>query len=153
MGRLDDHRDSHGIEGLLDAVPYLHREPFLDLKPARVCLHDPCYLAESRDCPVRNVCDMRLADEWHEMVLAGRVQLYVFHKDHLAVVLPEERAAENFRSVLPVSLGQELQGFGNPLRGLQQPFPVRVFSQQPEDFTIMRRNLFRRRPECKITKK
>ena len=80
---------------------------------------------------------MRLADERHHVMLAGRIQFDVLDQDHLLVLFLEHRTPEDFRSVLLVSVCQELQSLRHSLRSLYKSFALRVFAQQLEYFLIV----------------
>ena len=71
---------------------------------------------------------MRLADERHHMMLAGRIQLDVLDQDHLLILFLEHRAPQDLSSVLLASMCQELQSLRHSLRSLYKSFALRVFA-------------------------
>ena len=77
------------------------------------------------------------------MMLTKREEFYVLHNDHVVVGLLEKGASDDGFPVLEIALGEELHGFGHPLRGFEQPFPGRVFPQQFQDGLDVLRNLLR----------
>lgn len=141
MRCFNDNGHPYRVERVLDAVPYLYCEPLLHLEPACIGLYDPGNLAQPCDITVRYIGHMSLADERHDVVLACGIQLYVLHQHHLLVFLFEDRPADDFRTVLPVSLREELERLRHPLGSLDKPLPVRILSQQPEYLPVMLCNL------------
>ena len=131
------HSHTKRVEGVLNAVTYLHGKPLLDLKAACIGLHHPGNLAQAGNLSVRDVCDMGLPDEWHDMMFAGRVQFDVLHENHLAVVFVEHCAAKYLGSVLMLAMSKELQGLRYPLRGFDKTFTLRIFAKKAQDFLIM----------------
>ena len=141
MRCFNDNGHPYRVERVLDAVPYLYCEPLLHLEPACIGLYDPGNLAQPCDIAVRYIGHMSLADERHDVVLACGIQLYVLHQHHLLVFLFEDRPADDFRAVLPVSLREELERLRHPLGSLDKPLPVRILSQQSEYLPVMLCNL------------
>ena len=129
------------MQGLLQTVAYLFGQALLDLKPARICLDHPRDLAQPRDLALRDVGDVAFPEEGQHVMLAKRVQLDVPHQHHLRIWLLEDRRTHDFDAVLRISLRQELQGLGHPLRGLHKSLPVRVLPDQPQYRTHMPGNL------------
>ncbi len=70
MRSFDYDCDSEGVEGLLDTVADLGREPFLDLQAAGECLDDARDFAEAGDGAVGDVGYVSLPDERHDMMFA-----------------------------------------------------------------------------------
>lgn len=137
MHGFDDYGHSEWMQGLLNAVANFDGETLLNLQPASEGVHHPGYLAQAGDFTIRDIGDMGLADEREHMVLAHGIDVNVFHKDHLTVFLIEDGGADDFGSALEIALGEELEGFGYPLRGLQQPFSLGVFSEETENLLHM----------------
>ena len=79
-------------------------------------------------------------------MLAEGIEFDVLDDDHLLVFLIENRRADDLDPVLGIALGQELHGLRDPLRGLLQAFPLRVFPEEPEDSFHMGRDLRGRLP-------
>ena len=137
MAGLDDHCDAERLESLFDAVPYLHSQAFLHLEASREGLDYPRNLAQTGNRPVRHVCDVTFAYEWHNMMFAGRIEVYVLHQDHLTVVLPEECRFQYLSAILSVSLRHELKCLSDPLRSLHKSLTLRVFTQQTQYLPIV----------------
>ena len=94
--RIDMHRCSastttstpRGREHLGDGVGDLGGHALLHLEPAGVAVDEAGQLGEPRDAAVlgRDVGDVGLADEGHQVVLAQRRERDVAHHDHLVVL-------------------------------------------------------------------
>ena len=132
---LNDHGYAERMKGLVYAVPDLDCETLLNLEAAGVSLHHTGDFAEAGDFTVRNIGHMALTDERKHVVLAGGVEIDVFHQHHLTVLLFEDRLLYDFGSTLRVSLCEELQGFRYSFRGFQKPFAGGIFSQQIQNLT------------------
>ena len=77
------------------AVGDLLGEPLLHLQAAREHLDDARQLGQPDDAAVRDVRDVRLAEERQHVVLAQRVELDVAHHHHVLVLLLEQRVADD----------------------------------------------------------
>ena len=137
VGSFNDHSYTKRVESFLYAVADLCGEPFLYLKTACECFHNSCYLAQTGDGAVRDVCNMGFADERHYMMLACRIQFDVLDQNHLLILFLEHGTAQNLRTVLHAAVGQELQCLGNPFRCLYQAFTLWIFSQKSEYFPVV----------------
>ena len=84
MIRLDDDADALRLEHVVDRAGDLLGEPLLHLEPPREHLDDARQLAQPDDLAVRDVGDVRLAEERQHVVLAQRVELDVAHHHHVA---------------------------------------------------------------------
>ena len=137
MHSFDYHGYSKRLQGVLDAVPDLLCQPFLDLKATGKSLHDPGNFAEAGNLPFGDVGDVGLADEGEHMVLAEREEFYVLHNDHMVVRLVEKRAPDYGLAVLEIALGKELHSLGHPFRSLVKSLTLSVFPQQGQDLLDM----------------
>ena len=70
-------------------------------------------------------------------MLTHRKQLDVLYNHHMFVILLEQGGFNDFRAILGISPGQELQGLGNPLRSLLKAFPAVVLPYQGQNFFNM----------------
>ena len=86
MRGLDDHRHAARPQHMVDGVADLRGEPFLDLQALGENVHDARELGDADHAPGRQVADMRLADDRHDMMLAMAFQADVAHHDHLVIV-------------------------------------------------------------------
>ena len=76
-----------------------------------------------------NVGDVALAEERQQVVLAQAVEIDVLHDHHLAVFDGEQRVVEDFVDVHAVAAREELERLFDALRGIQEPFAARIFSE------------------------
>ena len=85
---LDHDQHALRLEAALELVGDLGRQPFLHLRALGVRVDQPGQLRQPGDpaVVVRDVGDVGLADERHEVVLAHRGERDVAHHDHLVVV-------------------------------------------------------------------
>ena len=86
-------------------------------------------LAEADDLGARDVGDVALAEERQQVVLAQAVEVDVLDDHHLAVIDGEQRVVEDFVDVHVVAAREELEGLFDALRGVEQPFAARIFSE------------------------
>ena len=93
--RFNDDGDSERLESFLDAVTDLRGEPFLNLKTTGESFHDASDLAEAGDRSVRDISDVGLADERHDMMFACRIKLDILYKDHLLIFFLEHCATKD----------------------------------------------------------
>ena len=136
--RLDDDHDSEGVERPLDAIFYLHREPFLYLQAAGKDVHDARNLAQAGDILFGDVRDMSLAEERQHVVLAEGKEVDILDNDHLLIIfLLEHGGAEDGLGVFAVAFCQKLHRFSYSQRGFQQSLALGVFSQEGKDVSIM----------------
>src|SRR6185503_350690 len=91
-------------------------------------------LRQPQDLPIRDVRDVRLAEERQQVVLAERVEVDVPHQHHLVVVvLGEDRAVQDLVDVLLVARGEELQHGFHARRRLLESFPLRILAELAQD--------------------
>jgi hypothetical protein len=119
-------------------------EPFLDLKSPREHFDYSSDLGEANYSAVRDVPDVHLAllacnrlgigspiylpREWHEVVLAKRKKLNVFHDYHLIVVFVKHGAVYDGAQVLFVAFCEEEHGLRIALWGIKQALSVGVLA-------------------------
>ncbi len=119
-------------------------EPFLDLKSPREHFDYSSDLGEANYSAVGDVPDVYLAllasnrpgtgspiylpREWHEVVLAKRKELNVFHDHHLIVVFVKHGAVHDGAQVLLVALCEEEHGLRIALWGIKQALSVGVLA-------------------------
>ena len=72
---------------------------------------------------------MALAEERQQVVLAQAVEIDVLHDHHLAVVDGEQGVVEHFVDVHAVAAREELEGFFDALRSVEEPLAARIFSE------------------------
>src|SRR6185312_14139747 len=87
MRRLDDDGDALGLQHLAQGVGDLRRHLLLDLQALRIDLDEPRQLRDADDAAVRQIGDMRLADDRRDMVLAMRFEADVLQYDHLVIAV------------------------------------------------------------------
>src|SRR5215510_1192020 len=68
---------THGIDLLADRFRDLVGHALLDLQPPREDVDEPRNLAQADDAALGNICDVTLAEERKEMVLAEAVEVDV----------------------------------------------------------------------------
>lgn len=87
---LNNDSNTSWLNCLCDSHSNLLRQPFLDLKPPRIDLHDPGQLTQTQNLPTGQISDGHFAVERDQVVLAHREHLDVLHHHHLVVVLVED---------------------------------------------------------------
>ena len=141
--RIDMHRCSasittstpRGREDLGDGVGDLGGHALLHLEPACVTVDEAGQLGEPGDAPVlgRDVGDVGLAEERHQMVLAERRERDVAHHHHL-VVLGREGDLEVPRRVVVEAREQLLVHGRHPVGGAHQAVALGVLPDGAEQF-------------------
>jgi hypothetical protein len=121
--------NSAWLKGIHQRVSNLTCHPLLNLRTPRVYVDQPRKLRQAGYLAllVRNVTDVSAAEEWHQVMLAGRVELDVAHEHHFLVVGIEDCSQD--------VLGRELQA-GELLsqrtrdsrRSVPQAFAVRILA-------------------------
>jgi cytochrome c biogenesis protein CcmG, thiol:disulfide interchange protein DsbE len=129
MAGLDHYADSLWRDGLLDAFCDLQGEAFLHLQAAREDIYQTRNLAEAYHFTIGDICDVHLAEEREQVVLAQTEHLHVFYDDHLVVLFSEECATQDLLRVFLISLGEKLERLRHPLGRAQQALALRVFTQ------------------------
>ena len=128
MRCLDYHGNSKRLEGVLDTVTDLSSESFLHLEATGECLDYACDLAQASNRAVRDICNMSLADERHDMMFTCGIQFNVLHKDHLLIFLLEHGAAKYLRAILIHAVRKELKRLCNSLWSLYKSLSFRIFA-------------------------
>ena len=75
-------------------------------------------------------------------MLAQGEEFDVLDDDHLIVRLIEDGGLHDGGAILSVALRQELPGLRHALRRIDEPFPLRILSEQFQDGLYMRCELF-----------
>ena len=118
----------------LNGVGDLLGELLLHLQALGVHVDHARELAQADDAAVRDVRDVRLADEGHHVVLAVAVELDVAHQHELVVAFD---LLEGLREIVPgveLVAGKVLGVRSNDARGrIEQPFALRVFADEAQD--------------------
>jgi hypothetical protein len=114
-------------------------EPLLHLEPAREHVDDARDLRQADDASARDVCDVHLAEERQQVMLAHRVHLDVLHDHHVAVVLLEDAVADRVLDGHGVAARQPAHAARDALRRAQQSVPLRILAQQLELLAHQRR--------------
>ena len=140
MAGFYNDRDTEGMQRFLYAVADLDREPFLDLEPAGVGLHDAGYLAETCDFTIGDIGYMAFSYEGQQVMLAGRIKVNVLYQHHLPVLFFEHGLLDDVLAVLLITLGEELERFSYAFGGLQEPFAFRILSQKAQNLFYMSGN-------------
>src|SRR6266581_2852291 len=99
-------------------------------------------LGETDQAAVRQVGDVRPAEEGEQVVLAQRVDLDVAHAHQVLVPLAVQRVADHVRDRHVVAAGEPLEGRLDAGRRLTQALPARVLAELVEhlaDETFERR--------------
>ena len=137
VARFDDHRHTHRVERLLDAVANLHRQPLLYLKPPGEAFDYAGDFRQPRDVAVGDVGHVGAAVEGEHVVLAERIELDVLDQHHLLVLLAEGGRADDFQRVGLVALREERHRLGHPFGGLDESFARRVLAQQAQNLGVV----------------
>lgn len=146
-------RLQHFGEGTGDLL----REPFLDLKSPREHFDYSGDLGKTNQLAVGDVSDMHLAllacnlgtggrwsylpRERHEVVLAKRKELNVFHDYHLIIVFVKHSAVHDSVQVFFVALREEEHGFRIALWGIKQTLSIGVLAHAFQDRPYSARQL------------
>ena len=77
---------------------------------------------------------MRLAEKRQHVMFAQAEKFDVLHHHHFIVVDAEGRAVEDVIHVLVVAAGEKFQRFFETLRRFAQPFAIRIFTDQTDNF-------------------
>lgn len=116
------------VERFLYSIQYLVRHALLHLKAAREALYHMRYFAKARYPAIRYVGNVRLTEEGQHMVLAHRVELYVFYDHHLAIRFMKLGRQEYIVRVHAVALRDVLHRLRCPFRRFQQALAIGVFA-------------------------
>src|SRR5262245_35825793 len=133
LGFHDDN-NAPRLEYLHQRVCYLARHPLLDLRSPRVHVDEPGELGQPGDLAalVWYISDMRIAEEWRQVMLAGREHLDIADEDHLVVIGVEDRAEDILRMLCQP--GELLcVGSRDPAGSVLDSIPVRVLADGEQD--------------------
>src|SRR5436853_2123697 len=143
---LHDHANAKRLQAFHQRVGNLNRELLLDLKAPRENIDNARDLRKADHFSVRNISDVRPADEWKQMMFAHRVELDVFDENDLARFRAEDRAVNNLFQVLAVTIREELERLGRACRSSEQTFALRILADRFEQ--IAKRLLHARELRC-----
>ena len=132
--RLDDHHHAAWLQRVRQGVGYLAGHPFLHLRAPRVHIDQPGQLGQPGDLAlgVRDVTDVRDADEREQVMFARPVHLDVANEDHL-VMVRVENGGEHVPRGLPKP-GELLRvSSRDPGRGVAQAIALRVLADRDQD--------------------
>jgi hypothetical protein len=129
------HDDTHPVrvQRVVEGLGDLLRQPLLHLKSAAEHFNNARYLAQADDLPVRDIRDMRPAEEWQHVVFAQAEKIDLLDDHHLAISFIENGAVQDFRHILAVAFREKLIGFCDTVRSLQESLPFRVLPQRGQD--------------------
>src|SRR5690606_36937732 len=118
MLRFYNYGYSERVKGFFDCVHDLDRKAFLYLESSRVHINHACKLAEAGDPSVGNVCDVCLAEERKDVMLAHAEEFDILHENHFAHGFVKLRGVENCSCVEVIALGHVLHGLSESLGSL-----------------------------------
>ena len=131
MLSLNNHDNSARFQNPHKSVSDLTCHTLLDLRSLRVQVDQPGEFRQAGDLAllIRNVAKVSTAEERHQVMLAGGVQLDVAYEDHLLVVGVEYGRQYFFRP--HTQAGKLLdKGARNTRRGFPQPVPSRILANR-----------------------
>ena len=140
VARLDDDDDTLCVEGSLQALAYLGREPFLQLQAAGKGIDKAGQLAETGHATVGHIADVDFPEEREYVMFAKRVKLDVFDNDHLsagAVFFFEDGRFDDGFGRLLVARCEREHGFGCTQGRLYEALAGGVFAQNFEYGFVM----------------
>src|SRR6185437_5354292 len=137
-----DH-DAHAarLEHALNRFGDLLGEPLLHLQAARKHLDDARELGEPYDLVVRDVRDVRLAEEGKHVMLAQRIELDVAHHDHARVLFLEHGIANDVLHALVVAAREPGERCRHALGCPEQALALGVLADQFENGAHVRLEL------------
>lgn len=133
MARLDHHHDAERAERLLEVVGDLLGEPLLELRTLGVELQDPRELRDADDPVARDVGDVRLPVERHQVVGAEGVERDPPLHDHGAVMLVVREGGDGGLGALAQALEHLEIEPGDPEIGVAEIWLVEVEVELGED--------------------
>lgn len=129
MSCFYDHGNAAWLKGLLNGIGDLSGQCLLNLQALSIDLDNPGELANADNASARQVGDMSLTDDRHDMVLAVRFQTHVPEHDHIIVVIGLlEGTGEYLAWVSPVPLEKFLIGPYNSCRSIQQALSIGIIA-------------------------
>src|SRR5262245_14662014 len=128
---LDHHGNAARIEDLLDRGRDLRGHVLLGLQASRIDVDEARELGEPDHAIDRLVGDMRLAHEWHHVMLALAIEGDVAHQ-HEVVVSADlvEGAVEHLGRALAIAAVELLIGIDDALGGLDQALACGVIARK-----------------------
>ena len=129
MRCFDHHANTLRVQDVPDAICDLRGHLLLHLKAASECLDNACEFADADDFLIRQVANMRVADDRRHVVFAMGFELDVTQHDHLIVAVKFfECTREKLDRIFLVAAEPVLVGAGDPRGCINQSFPARVFA-------------------------
>src|SRR5665213_4120198 len=80
---------------------------------------------------------MGLPEKREHMMFTQTVNLDVFDNNHFTHIFMKFSRIENSMCIQPISLGEILHGFGNPLRGFLKSLPAGILPKQAQCVLIV----------------
>lgn len=133
MTTLHNNRHTLRFQNLHNRIRHFLRQSLLDLQPPCKHLCDSGQFANPNDGIVRNIPNVHLPRERHQMVLAHAEHLDVLDDDHLGVILLENRPVDDIPHVLLVPLCEEQQGIGVAMGCGQDALPIGILTDAFEE--------------------
>jgi hypothetical protein len=124
---IDHHRDAARLQHLLQGVGDLRRHLLLDLQPLGIAVEQPRQLADPDHAMVRQIGDVRAADDRRQVMLAMALEAHVPEHDHLVVAVGLlESALEDRMRLLVVAAEELAPGAHHAVGRAEQAFARRV---------------------------
>ena len=128
---LNDDDNSARLQDLHKSISNLTCHTLLYLRTLGVQVDQPGELRQAGDLAllIRDVAEVRTAEERHQVMLAGGIQLDIAHEDHLLVVGIEYGRQNLFR---PHAQARKLlaERARNTFRGFPQPVPSGILANR-----------------------
>ncbi len=134
MGGLDNDRDPLGLQLIHEQRSDLLGQTFLNLRPGGEGIHDAGEFGDADDDAVRQIGDVRLALEGHEVVLTERVESDVAEDDEFVVRFGERRG-DQLRRILRQAGTEFGVHPGDTRRRLLQPLAVGILADADQNFS------------------
>src|SRR6185295_14799597 len=130
---LEHDSDPKSVEFLHHSGGDLRGHALLHLQTPGVDLDQARQLREADDVVLGDIGDLRLPEERQQVVLTEREEVDVAAKDHLGVVLDEERPVDDALGILMIAASEVLEGPSDSSRSFDQAFPVWILPDLLED--------------------
>ncbi|KGD49388.1 hypothetical protein DP43_3672 [Burkholderia pseudomallei] len=131
--RFENHADALRLQHVEQRIGDLHRHLFLDLQALRERIDEARELRDAHDAMVRQICDVRAADDRHHMVLAIAFEADVLQHDHFVVAVDlAERAREDVARFERVAGEELLVGAHDARRRIDEPLALRIVAGPPQ---------------------
>jgi len=128
--------DAVRLETIHERFRDLRRKIFLNLQTAREDIDNARHFREPDDFSVRNISDVRAADEREQMMFAQRVKLDVFDENDLARLGIEDSIVNDLLHALAVTLREKFQCARGPCRCPYQSLSRGIFADRIEQIAI-----------------